>query len=216
MLSLKNSLRIKYSKDDKLAIGMAITELQHSKNKEISDYTKLEWVREFENLGFTSRNAIERINNAKYINTYGDVKFSDFIDNDFDELIPQDQIYKKAIELIKFHQDKFEELCVAIYGNRLIARAEKDKILELLTKNMLSENDLINYKKNTEWIESQNDKVNLMRKNLYENSEYFRNEVKTEIASILANENIPKESKASCISFAVETIAKKLNHYLFL
>lgn len=207
---------MKFTNEDKVKIGLALTELQHSKAKEIPNESKIEFIREFENLGWDINKIIERIKKAKYLNTFGDIKFSDFVDQKNDELIPQDTIYKKAIELIRYNQRKFNELCKAMYGDRMITRVERDKIELLLRKSELTEQDLFQSKKNTKLLEIENSKVEEMRKNLNNNKEKLRLDLENILKETIEKSDIPSSYMQNCLNIAIEKGIGKLNQYFFL
>lgn len=206
---------MKYTPQERAQIGLALIELERSKGgKLIPEATKLFFVNEFENLGWHLAKVLHAIKSAVYDNTYSDVKFSDFVDRENDDLIPQDLVFKKAMNTISTHQDKFRLFCQEYYGTTLISREQFSKVLEMLNKNELSHYDLQTTKKNMEWLKNENERVENMRKNLFDKKDEVRNILETIISDAYNNSEIPVENKKASAEANVYLAIKDLNKAL--
>lgn len=190
-------------------------ELAKSKAVPIDAETIKEFINEFENLEWTVNNVLTAIENVKYGNTYGAVKFSDFINQDeINELIPQTQVFRKAMDTIKVHQEKFRLFCNEYYGTTLISREQVSKILDLLNKNEISHYDLQSTKKNIEWLQAENERIENMRKNLFDKKDEVRELLEKIIADAYNNSDIPDENKKASAEANVYLCIKELNKSL--
>lgn len=190
-------------------------ELAKSKAVPIDAETIKEFINEFENLEWTVNNVLTAIENVKYGNTYGAVKFSDFINQDeINELIPQTQVFRKAMDTIKAHQDKFRLFCQEYYGTTLISREQVSKILDLLNKNEISHYDLQTTKRNIEWLKGEEQKVKSMTENLLSKKDELRNAMSKLIEDVYENANIPDEDKKASAESVIYLAIKDLNKSL--
>lgn len=213
---MQEEVKKKYSADEVLQIQRGLYNLALSKNlPAFSNDAIKEFINEFENLQWTVNNVLTAIENVKYNNTFGAVKFSDFINQEWtDDLIPQTQVYRKAMDTIKIHQDKFRLFCSEYYGTTLISREQIAKILELLNKNEISQYDLQTTKKNMEWLKNENERVENMRKNLFDKKDEVRNILETIISDAYNNSEIPVENKKASAEANVYLAIKDLNKVL--
>ena len=108
-VSLNNSLK-SIDIESRLRIQKALSELQHFRGEDFAEEKIINWILEFENLGFSTEEIIDRIQKARYTNSYGQTKFSDFIDEKFDELIPKDMIFRKAKQIIENNNQKIDKV----------------------------------------------------------------------------------------------------------
>ncbi len=214
--SLQEEVKKKYSADEVLQIQRGLYNLALSKNlPAFSNDAIKEFINEFENLQWTVNNVLTAIENVKYNNTFGAVKFSDFINQEWtDDLIPQTQVYRKAMDTIKIHQDKFRLFCQEYYGTTLISREQVTKILDLLNKNEISQYDLQNTKKHVEWLKNENEKIENMKNSLSEKKDELRDALAKIIEDAYNNSNIPdvdkKASSESVVYLAIKDLNKSL------
>jgi len=189
--------------------------LAKSKAVPIDAETIKEFINEFENIQWSLNEILSAIEKAKYGNTYGAVKFSDFINQEeIDELIPQTMLFRKAMDTIKIHQDKFRLFCQEYYGTTLISREQVTKILDLLNKNEISQYDLQNTKKHVEWLKNENEKIENMKNSLSEKKDELRDALAKIIEDAYNNSNIPdvdkKASSESVVYLAIKDLNKSL------
>jgi len=107
---------------ERLKIQKALSDLQLFRNEDIDEEVILLWVLEFENLGFSSAKAIDRIQKARYIENYNKTKFSQFLDLSIDEIVPMNLVYKKANEIIQSQNNSLNNL------SKLIFEKQKNQI----------------------------------------------------------------------------------------
>lgn len=196
-------------------IQSKLFELAKSKAVPIDAETIKEFVNEFENLQWSLTQILDSIDKAKYGNTYGVVKFSDFINqDDIDELIPQTMLFRKAMDTIKVHQEKFRLFCQEYYGTTLLSREQVSKILELLNKNEISYYDLQTTKRNIEWLKGEEQKVKSMTENLLSKKDELRNAMSKLIEDVYENANIPDEDKKASAESVIYLAIKDLNKSL--
>jgi len=206
---------MKYTPQEKAQIGVALIELERSKGgKLIPEATKLFFANEFENLGWHIAKVLNAIKSAIYDNTYSDVKFSDFVDRENDDLIPQDLVLRKAMDTIKAHQEKFRLFCSEYYGTTLLSREQVSKILDLLNKNEISHYDLQSTKKNIEWLKGEEQKVKSMTENLLSKKDELRNAMSKLIEDVYENANIPDDDKKASAESVIYLAIKDLNKSL--
>jgi hypothetical protein len=204
----------KYSKEEILAIQKELITLQLLKGQEFSEERKMAIILEFENLNMPFARVIERIKAVSVMKTYGEVQFSDFIDLQIDDIIPHNVVYNRAVELININQEKFNDLCKAYYGNKLITRAEKEYISQLLTFRELSYTDLADVKRNKKYLQDEDEKINAMRKRLFANKEKLKQELLRAVETALKASGIPKEYEENIIRIEIENVMKKVRNWL--
>ena len=205
---------IKYSREEIIKIQTELINLGYLKGKPFSEERTKIIIREFENLSFPFPRVIERIKAAAVMKTYGDVKFDDFIELNIDDIIPCNVVYNRAVELINFNQEKFNELCFAYFGNKLITRGEKEYISALLTRREISYADLHDVKKNLQYIQQEEEKINEMRKRLFANKEKLMQDVRNAVETALRAAAIPEKYEADIIRIEVENVTRRIRNYL--
>ncbi len=197
-----------------MALQAKIYELAKSKQQLIDKAVVKEFISEFENLGIRFNDAINRVENAKCINTYSAVKFSDFIQQDTDELVPQSQVFRAAVQLIQSNIDNFKRLAHAYYGDRIITREENTKILEMLTRNELTWSDLQQSKQNLKWIDELQDILNEKRKRFFESKDLFKQELLTEITTVIHFADMQHKDKITLLHSIIYSFSKELKNLL--
>lgn len=82
-------------------------ELEQSRNEDWHEGVIFRWIKEFENIGFDTYTAIERINNAKYVKEWGTVtKFEHFIDES--ELVIDTELINLKAKLLLERGDYYD------------------------------------------------------------------------------------------------------------
>ena len=97
----------KKAKLDKLKVAYSLMELEQSRNEDWHEGVIFRWIKEFENIGFDTYTAIERINNAKYVKEWGTVtKFEHFIDES--ELVIDTELINLKAKLLLERGDYYD------------------------------------------------------------------------------------------------------------
>lgn len=138
LISPKDSL-VETDINGRLQIQKALSELQAFRNEVFPNDSKELWIIEFENLGISPADAASRIRNARYTESYGKTKFSQFVDPDIEDLIPNDLVYKKAIQLLERNDKKLEEFCIRTKGKafKYLTKEQSVRLDEILREDEL-------------------------------------------------------------------------------
>lgn len=123
----QDNLALLDQKIDRVAVHKAFAELETFRNESFSIENVKAWILEFENLGFSTSDAVLRIQKARYTKQFGNTKFSDFIDQAVDELIPMNLVYKKAKSLFEHNDQKLNELCLRVFDKNQINLNETER-----------------------------------------------------------------------------------------